>query len=513
MKALTSILLGTALSVSALGFAQQNKHEFSPHGKTGTTNSLRDSAHRSITTRFPKKWNGTKTQSNEERMLIPHQKRPLTAADNLKKTQKAAKQYLDSMVYIDYYNGETFKEEFTYDNSGNPIKFVWYQDEGYGWEAYYKYECTYDANGNMLSYIEFDMDYDGWTESRKEEYTYDGNGNMIKYIGYYWEDNGWEAYWKYEYTYDGNGNMIEHISYWYDNGWTEDRKEEYTYDGNGNMIKYISYWYDNDWIENWKDEYTYDGNGNMIEYIYSDWNGSDWIESSKGEYTYDGNGNMIEYIYSYWDGSDWRESSKYEYAYDGNGNRIGYIESYWDGDDWIGSYKQEYAYDGNGNQTEMIEYYQGEGGWTADWKEECTYNSAYSVNDLVFPLDMLDWDFPINNMLTERKGSGWDEWEEEWQDAWTEVYYWSDGGVGVVEAGLAPALWVYPNPTTGKITVKLSVVSSQLSVELFDVVGKQYSVGAKHVLPNEEIEIDISHLANGLYFLKVDGKTVKVVKQ
>ncbi|MCL2131771.1 MAG: T9SS type A sorting domain-containing protein [Lentimicrobiaceae bacterium] len=49
------------------------------------------------------------------------------------------------------------------------------------------------------------------------------------------------------------------------------------------------------------------------------------------------------------------------------------------------------------------------------------------------------------------------------------------------------------------------------------MVGKQYNVGAKHVLPNEEIVIDISHLANGLYFLKIqtDNGIVmkKVVKQ
>ncbi|MCL2131905.1 MAG: T9SS type A sorting domain-containing protein [Lentimicrobiaceae bacterium] len=38
-------------------------------------------------------------------------------------------------------------------------------------------------------------------------------------------------------------------------------------------------------------------------------------------------------------------------------------------------------------------------------------------------------------------------------------------------------------------------------------------VGAKYVLPFEEIIIDISRLAKGMYFLKVDGKTYKVVKQ
>ena len=87
-------------------------------------------------------------------------------------------------------------------------------------------------------------------------------------------------------------------------------------------------------------------------------------------------------------------------------------------------------------------------------------------------------------------------------------------GVGIVEKLHATSLRIYPNPTTGK----LSVVSYQLSeidgeIEIFDVVGRKYNVGAKHVLPNEEIEIDISHLANGLYFLKIDNKVIKIVKQ
>ena len=50
-------------------------------------------------------------------------------------------------------------------------------------------------------------------------------------------------------------------------------------------------------------------------------------------------------------------------------------------------------------------------------------------------------------------------------------------------------------------------------IENYDVVGRKYDVGAKHILPNDEIEIDISHLANGLYFLKIDNKVFKVVKQ
>ncbi|MCL2132579.1 MAG: T9SS type A sorting domain-containing protein, partial [Lentimicrobiaceae bacterium] len=77
----------------------------------------------------------------------------------------------------------------------------------------------------------------------------------------------------------------------------------------------------------------------------------------------------------------------------------------------------------------------------------------------------------------------------------------------------SPHLRIYPNPTTGK----LSVVSYQLSemtgdIEIFDVVGQ--IVGAYHIRPtNDEIVIDISHLANGMYFLKIDGKVFKVVKE
>jgi hypothetical protein len=50
------------------------------------------------------------------------------------------------------------------------------------------------------------------------------------------------------------------------------------------------------------------------------------------------------------------------------------------------------------------------------------------------------------------------------------------------------------------------------SVELFDVVGQV--VGAYRIRSeNTETTIDISHLSAGMYFLKVDGKMYKIVKE
>ncbi|MCL2132069.1 MAG: leucine-rich repeat protein [Lentimicrobiaceae bacterium] len=87
-----------------------------------------------------------------------------------------------------------------------------------------------------------------------------------------------------------------------------------------------------------------------------------------------------------------------------------------------------------------------------------------------------------------------------------------DVGISNYELGMMNYV-VYPNPTTGKLTV----FSSQLSeiggeVEIYDVVGQV--VFTTTVSPQfPEMIIDISGLSAGLYFLKVDGKVLKVVKE
>jgi len=86
--------------------------------------------------------------------------------------------------------------------------------------------------------------------------------------------------------------------------------------------------------------------------------------------------------------------------------------------------------------------------------------------------------------------------------------------VGIFDYELQPSHCViYPNPTNGQ----LSVVSSQFSemggeIVIYDIVGQIVFTSA--MSPHSpEATIDISHLSAGLYFLKVDGKTVKVVKE
>jgi len=77
-------------------------------------------------------------------------------------------------------------------------------------------------------------------------------------------------------------------------------------------------------------------------------------------------------------------------------------------------------------------------------------------------------------------------------------------GVDVVQ------LSAYPNPTTGKVFVKSS--GERLgSVQLLDMSGRLLTE-LKNI-NNSETTIDLSGYASGVYFIKVSGQTLKLIKQ
>ena len=83
--------------------------------------------------------------------------------------------------------------------------------------------------------------------------------------------------------------------------------------------------------------------------------------------------------------------------------------------------------------------------------------------------------------------------------------------VGVVETHCNASLRVYPNPTIGQLTIACRDGARPVpTVEIYSVVGQM--VGA-YPCGRPETTIDISHLANGMYFLKFGNKTVRFVKE
>ena len=80
---------------------------------------------------------------------------------------------------------------------------------------------------------------------------------------------------------------------------------------------------------------------------------------------------------------------------------------------------------------------------------------------------------------------------------------------GIKEIQQNANITIYPNPTTGQLTIKNEKLTIK-NIEIFDIVGKRVMSSESPMSP--ETTINISHLSNGMYFLKVDNKTFKIIK-
>ncbi|MCL2073309.1 MAG: leucine-rich repeat protein [Marinilabiliaceae bacterium] len=83
------------------------------------------------------------------------------------------------------------------------------------------------------------------------------------------------------------------------------------------------------------------------------------------------------------------------------------------------------------------------------------------------------------------------------------------GNLGIDNISQNGKLQVYPNPTSGQF----SVVSSEISVfsiEIFDAAGRLVH-REPCTMNRATVEIDISHLSTGVYFVKVGNEIVKIV--
>jgi hypothetical protein len=75
-------------------------------------------------------------------------------------------------------------------------------------------------------------------------------------------------------------------------------------------------------------------------------------------------------------------------------------------------------------------------------------------------------------------------------------------------SGEALGIRIYPNPFSNKISIESD--HSGQSIQMFDVLGSlQYEKKNK----DQKTEIDLSHLSSGVYFIRVNGYTKKLLKE
>jgi len=399
-----------------------------------------------------------------------------------------AKHRLDSVVLVGYLWNSKDKVEFEYDSNGNMtvgIDTYWDSWDDV-WRKFRKVESTYDSNGNLTRWIEYRWINNVWRESSKIEYVYASNGNMITKTEYYWTLwEGWVRLGRTNYVYDNQGNLTMELRYtWNNNAWREFSKFDFLYDNNGNLTRQTYYFHNSDnntWRESSKIEFSYDNNGNLTMWTSYEWR-SMWIEHWKAEFVHENNRNMITATYSRWEGNTWR--------------------SVW---------KDEEVYDSNGNLTMMIEYNWRNNVWEEYWKTKFEFDLFIPIDNVllsnVFVSDIMDFEnieSVFFNKIVNRKEYEW--WNNTWYESSTLTFHYSQVPTNIPNISTS-SLSIFPNPVFENFTI--NGVTEDTLVKITDLNGR--IVLQRIVAANEQISI--SHLPAGVYFVRVNGETAKIVKR
>lgn len=195
-------------------------------------------------------------------------------------------------IYYDKNGNETSRGEGVFDENGNEIK-------SYGWNAKTGeltniYQYSYDNSGNPIKEIIMDASGDlryttifeyengkmirlSTYNSENElhellEYEYDGE-NISKCLVYDTEDNSVIGYDLYEYNPEG---LLSGVVYYYDD--EADASDRYEYDSEGREIAYY-----------------YEESGQLIDYRLTEYTGNSGTESMIKTSFYNGNGELQRY--------------------------------------------------------------------------------------------------------------------------------------------------------------------------------------------------------------------------
>jgi hypothetical protein len=75
---------------------------------------------------------------------------------------------------------------------------------------------------------------------------------------------------------------------------------------------------------------------------------------------------------------------------------------------------------------------------------------------------------------------------------------------------IEPVISIYPNPASDKVVIELPVFNEVSSVSIFDHTGR---IVLQQDCVSSVFEIDISQLANGMYFIRLDINEELMIKK
>lgn len=139
-----------------------------------------------------------------------------------------------------------------------------------------------------------------------------------------------------------------------------------------------------------------------------------------------------------------------------------------------------------------------------------SYDLSVSLNDIVAPLGRFEgflYNYSNEGFFNKPVSRIRYEWSSnEWQNVDTQIYYYSDAPSGISNVSIA-SMSVYPNPVSESFSI--NGMTKSTVVTILDMTGKM--VLQQTILPEEMVVA--SHLPSGVYFVRFNGETVKMIKK
>jgi len=365
---------------------------------------------------------------------------------------------------------------YTYHNNVEDVLYQIWDIDLDRWENYIFSKAYFNTDGKIIEGVRqrWDRENQIWNNNSRGLYLYEYNPFIFTAISQRWnkDQSNWGNLRKVIDKYNNQGWKSEKIEQNWDaisSQFVNYKQEIFDYNYKGKKIFELMKLWDNvnsSWYNVNQRINSFDSIQNIETLLFQtfDIEKSVWV-NQRVVYTYFELGEIVKVLNKNWneDLSQWDNYLLHTYIFDLKGNRINNLRQKWDksNSSWINIWQVNYEYDSQGNRAHIV---------SQDW----------------------------NNQLSS------------WIDRTKVDFYWSEYELTSIDKIMTDLVKVYPNPAYDKINVVFEKSKQDDFVEIISISGKVLL--QKNI--NKTNQIDISNLANGLYFIKnsygeIVGKFIK----
>ncbi len=340
--------------------------------------------------------------------------------------------------------------------------------------------------------------------------TFDGNGNVNSRITEFWNGSAWQLLTNSLFTYSGSNKMTTMIQQnWNGSSWAPVAQDVYSYDGAGRLvIDQYQVWNTITTLFEAQNQkiYYYDGvTGNRLNETDQNYVAGVPVYSNQWAYTYSASSQLLTTTQNVWNGSGWTPNNLTTNTFDSAGNMTNKLYQTYDvpSSSWVNSTLHTYSSftSGHSPMTDILQLWNssGAGSWDNRMQSTNTYNSY--------------------NQLTSNTGKSWNIvgiFEYASGDPMVRYYYQTYSTVNEVKsvASNGGEANVYPVPAQNTLNVDMKWdVAQAATVTMYDAQGKvvrQYNVPSATEFHSS---VSVNNLAEGFYFLQINGAQGQIVKQ